>query len=116
MAAEEKDPEKREVSAPISRGLFQKSWVFHRGICRWLEADALGRVEEKAGEGRARPEAYRPDHPSGGMSAGFLRTRGGGSGLNRNKNASKVTHLLSRLAVFSLARTHHHSGSSEGFG
>ena len=116
MAAEEKDPEKREVSAPISGWLFQKSWVFHRGICRCLEADALGRVEEKAGEGRARPGAYRPDYPSCGMSAGFLRTRHGGSGLNRNKNAPKVAYLLSRLAVFSLAHTHHYSGSSEGSG
>ena len=52
MAAEEKDPEKREASAPISGWLFQKSWVFHREICRWLEADALGRVEEKAGNFR----------------------------------------------------------------
>ena len=36
-------------------------------------------------------------------------------GLNRNKNASEVTYLLSRLAAFSLARAHHYSGSPEGF-
>lgn len=46
----ERPREKREASAPVSRWLFQKSWVFHREICRWLEADALGRVEEKARE------------------------------------------------------------------
>lgn len=36
-------------------------------------------------------------------------------GLNRNKNASEVTYLLSRLAAFSLEWAHHYSGSPEGF-